>query len=141
MSAAILRSAACISDVKTWPACVAGVSNNTQAKPVLLFIGKRPKQYMYHWRGLPQGSFYRDKHVSRQIFVNTSFVATKLCKYHFCRDKGFATTNIIFLSRRKFNRNKHTFVATKDVFCHEKQTACASRNIIAFIRHWSEHGT
>jgi len=158
VSADILRSAACISDVITRPACVAGVSNNTQAKPFQLFIGKRPKQYMYRWRELPRVSFCRDKHVSRPIFVNTSLVATKLCKYHFvatnmCHDKYLSTrllsrqnyASIIFAATTVLPRQ--TYFCRDDVlsqqayFCRDKQTACASRNIIAFIRHWSEHGT
>ena len=128
MSAAILRSAACISDVITWPACVAGVSNNTQAKPFQLFIGKRPKQYMYRWRELPRVSFCRDKHVSRPIFVNTSLVATKLCKYH------FVATNMYhdkYLSTRLLSRQNYaciillrqTCITTnicQHVFCRDK---------------------
>ena len=48
--------------------------------------------------------------LSRQ---NTSFIATKLCKYHFYRDKHvFVATKVC--------PDKHNFVATKDVFCRDK---------------------
>ena len=35
-----------------------------------------------------------------------------------CRDKGFVPTNMI-LWRQTFSSAKHTFVATKDVFCRD----------------------
>jgi len=63
------------------------------------------------------------------IFVATkfcrdklSFVATNTCllKWQnvFCRDKSMLAATNTCLSRQKFCRNKHTFVVTKDVFCH-----------------------
>ena len=54
--------------------------------------------------------------MSRQ---NTSFVATKVClsrQTRVCRDKGFVSTSTC-LPRQKFCLDKHTFVATKVVFC------------------------
>ena len=70
-------------------------------------IIKNPDDDMYRWRELPQVSF-----LSRQ---NTSFVATKVClsRQNFSRDKTHLLLrhNFIVLSR-----DKHTFVATKDVF-------------------------
>ena len=75
---------------------------------------------------------------------HTSFFATKLCllRQNFCCDKSFAAGNnwtrvcrdkkyfvvtIIILSRHKFCRNTHTFVATtKDVFCRDKYVFVAT---------------
>ena len=80
----------------------------------------------YRWRELPQVWF-----LSRQTRQNTSFVATKVCLSRFFYFKlykhmlylspnnSFVATNII-LSRQKFCRNKHIFVATKDLFCRDK---------------------
>ena len=48
--------------------------------------------------------------------------------YHFCRDK--------YLSRQtqKFGRDKHTFVATKDLFCHDKHAIKVSLLLPNFCR-------
>ena len=80
------------------------------------------------------------KHVL-YLSPNNSFVATNLIlsrQKYTCREKkkkkksflykhvlylspnnSFVATNLI-LSRQKFCRNKHTFVATKDLFCRDK---------------------
>ena len=60
------------------------------------------------------------------------FVATKVCLsrkkikkilykhvLYLSPNNSFVATNLI-LSRQKFCRNKHTFVATKDLFCRDK---------------------
>ena len=59
-------------------------------------------------------------YMSRQ---NTSFVETKLCMYHFCCNKTFVMTK---LSPQTFCHDEHTFVTTKDVFCHNKNYTCGS---------------
>ena len=74
-------------------------------------------------------SFVATKRLSRQIFVET-----KLCTYHFCRDKSCIATNTWcrdkYLSQQKFCRNKIMFVATKDAFCRDKHmfVVCRDRN-------------
>ena len=82
---------------------------------------------------LPRQKFCCDKHV---------FVATKVClsRQKLCRDKimfvvdflnlffprakRFVATNICF--RNKTCHHKNTFVATKDVFCRDKNYTCGS---------------
>ena len=51
------------------------------------------------------------------VAKNTCFVATKLCllQQNVCRNKH--VTN--YFCHNKFCRGKHTFVATKDMFCHD----------------------
>ena len=76
----------------------------------------------YHWRKLPQVLF--------------SSLQTRVCrdKTRVCRGKStkvlprqniFVATNT-FLSRQKFCRDKHTFVAAKDVFCRDKSKLVAT---------------
>ena len=51
----------------------------------------------------------------RQIFVVTKVLS---------KQKYFVVTNII-LSQQNFRCGKHTFVATKDLFCHDKRHVAA----------------
>ena len=94
----------------------------------------------YHWRDLPQVSFLSRQHV----FVATNtYVATKVCLswQNFCFNKH--TTNVLsrqFLffiffvkknmcSRQKFYHFKHTFVATKELFCRYKNDTCGPASL------------
>ena len=74
------------------------------------------KKYAYRDKTHTKNIFFVTKLLSRQIFVvegaQIMFVATNIS----C-DKSFVATNII-LYRQMFYRDKHTFIATKDVFCH-----------------------
>ena len=45
-----------------------------------------------------QEVYHCDK--SMLVATNTVFVATKLCKYNFCRDKSFVAPNVL-LSRQR----------------------------------------
>ena len=71
---------------------------------------------------------YKTRLLSRQKYAwhDKSFVATK----YFCRNKTFVATGCDkYLFQQKYVcRDKHTFVAAKDVFCHENKIkyACGS---------------
>ena len=90
---------------------------------------------------LSQQNFCCDKYLSQQACVccdkndtwtilsrqKLCFVVTNMCLSQkifvvtkvLSQQKYFVITNII-LSWQKFHHNKHTFVATKDMFCHDK---------------------
>ena len=55
-----------------------------------------------------------------------TFVMTNISRdKHACHDKTFVATNTCLL-RQKFCHDKHTFVATKDVFCLDKRMFAAT---------------
>ena len=104
-----------------------------------------------------QAYFCRDKHV----LVVTKHILSwqKYAFASFCHDKSFVTTNICsnkhnfvttkLLSRQAhFCRDKHVFVATKHIFCHNKSmlvttklvttnTCLVSRQIFVATKVWS----
>ena len=86
-------------------------------------------QPAYHWRELPQVSFW-----SRQKFCRYKhcFVATKDV---FCRDKSMlsATKRLSnrCVCRDKTCRDKHTFAARKHVFCRDKHVFCRHKTFVA----------
>ena len=73
-------------------------------------------------------TFCRNKSI---VATNTCFVATKVClpqqfflsRHNFSRDK--------YLSRQNLPYDKHTFVATKDVFCHDKYVCHDKTKLVA----------
>ena len=81
-----------------------------------------------HWRELPQASFFTTNTcLSRQNYA--------LPRQNFCRDKIFLSQQNVcrykYLSRqtRNFCRDKHTFVATKNLFCLVSTKVCLSRQM------------
>ena len=81
-------------------------------------------------------NIYHDKHnfvatdtcLSRQFFFY--FVATELCKYHFCRHKGFVATNIL-LSLQKFCLDTHTFCRDKRRVFRDKHMFVATNTCLS----------
>ena len=73
---------------------------------------------MYHWLEVPQ----------------VSFVATKA---GLPRQNLSTLSRKIFLSRQtcKFCHDKHTFVATKDVFCRDKRRVCRDKRRVCRDKH------
>ena len=109
--------------------------STSQPKLSLGGSGRFRQPLPYHWRELPQVSFLsrqtfcRDKHT----FVTTRHVLSRQTRV--CRNKNdtcgssrqwydksmlVALCDKHVLVATNVFRGKHTFVATKDVFCHEK---------------------
>ena len=113
-----------------------------------------------HWLELPQVSFLsRQTPVScdKNVFIATNrFLLRQTCVCHdttcllsrqkyacrdkiiFFLDKTFVATNIcrdehvfVCLSRHRFCLDKHTFVATKDVFLLRQKYACQDNTFVA----------
>ena len=90
-----------------------------------------PGPHSCHWQELPQVSFLS--------WQKTCFVRIKLLSWQMwvCCNKSFVATKIC-LSRQKFCRDKHTFVATEDVFCGtntclSRQNFCRDKHILVFV--------
>ena len=92
----------------------------------------------------PLVTLIRQHSISTESFADSAtltFFATNTClsrENTSCRDKSmlvlsrqiyFVSTNII-LSRQRFCRGKHAFVAKKDLFCCEKHVFVATRMIL-----------
>ena len=94
-----------------------------------------------------QNIFVQTEPLSRQIFITTNiilsrqtrvcrdnfffnFVATELCKYHFCRHKGFVATNIL-LSLQKFCLDTHTFCRDKRRVFRDKHMFVATNTCLS----------
>ena len=73
--------------------------------------------------------FCRDKHAKTRLLSRQKYACRYFFLFYFFKlykhvlylspNNSFVATNII-LSRQKFCRNKHIFVATKDLFCRDK---------------------
>ena len=78
-------------------------------------------KYFCHDKYLSQQKFRHNNHTGAWKGSKDCCVTTRvyLLWQNFCHDKSFVVTNIILLWQ-KFCCNKHIFVMTKDVFCHDK---------------------
>ena len=102
-------------------------------------------------RFLLRQNVWHDKYLSRKTYFcgykhtfvatntclsrqNTSLVATKVFlsrqnsrQIFVCRDKSFVARKLCQSSQAYLCRNKHIFVATKDVFCRDKHMFVATK--------------
>ena len=64
--------------------------------------------------------------ISGRLLQVSFFVATKVClpRQNFCRDKCFRENFFFVATKLYFRRDKHTFVATKDVFLSRQNYVC-----------------
>ena len=103
--------------------------SSTLREQLYLYTGIPSSQMMssHYWWELPQVSFLLqqkfcdNKHICH-THQDKTFVRTKLCllRQNFHHKKIFVTTNPCLLRWLFFGHDKHTFVASRDVFCCDK---------------------